>query len=189
LERRVTPEAAGDPVAELGYDPSMRPGLVNIRQPTTGDRRSILRRAVPVAVALILLVSSSAAAADTFGDFLDIEVVRVYDGDTFFVDIPDVHPLFGREIGIRVRGIDTPEIRGSCEQERKLAVIARDIAIEALFAADQVDLVDVERGKYFRIVATVLIDGVDLGDILIEAGCAVVYDGDGPSPTWCDDDE
>lgn len=186
----MTPGAAGDPVAELGYDRSMRPGLMNIRQPTTDDRRSILRCVVPVVVALILLVSSSTtAAADTFGDFLDVEVVRVYDGDTFFVDIPDVHPLFGREIGIRVRGIDTPEIRGSCEQERKLAVIAREIAIEALFAADQVDLVDVERGKYFRIVATVLIDGVDLGDILIEAGCAVAYDGDGPSPTWCDDDE
>jgi endonuclease YncB( thermonuclease family) len=34
-----------------------------------------------------------------------------------------------------------------------------------------------ERGKYFRIAADVIVDGENLADILIEAGIAVRYDG------------
>ncbi|MBF0370483.1 MAG: hypothetical protein HQL52_13605 [Magnetococcales bacterium] len=37
-----------------------------------------------------------------------------YDGDTIRFDIPGVHPLLGDNISIRVRGVDTPEIRGKC---------------------------------------------------------------------------
>jgi endonuclease YncB( thermonuclease family) len=34
-----------------------------------------------------------------------------------------------------------------------------------------------ERGKYFRIAADLIVDGENLADILIEAGIAVRYDG------------
>ena len=43
------------------------------------------------------------------------------------VNIPGVHPLLGNEIGIRVRGIDTPEIRGKCEFEKRKAKEAQTL--------------------------------------------------------------
>ena len=39
--------------------------------------------------------------------------------------------------------------------------------------AEQITLKNIERGKYFRIAADVLVDGEDLGDMLLEAGGAV----------------
>ncbi len=126
------------------------------------------------------------AYADSFGDIQGVKLIRVYDGDTFFVNIPGVHPLLGDEIGIRVRGIDTPEIRAKCDEEKKMAYEARRMAEDVLHGAARIDLVDVERGKYFRIVATVLADGVSLGTSLIDASLAVPYNGKGKTHDWCE---
>mgnify|MGYP001247571374 CR=1 FL=1 len=41
-----------------------------------------------------------------------------------------------------------------------------------------------KRGKYFRIVADVDIDGQDLGRLLIHEGYAQPYDGSGKKPKW-----
>ena len=44
---------------------------------------------------------------------------------------------------------------------------------------------NLERGKYFRIVADVYVDGEDLGGLLVEAGAAVRYDGGKKTTSWC----
>ena len=95
----------------------------------------------------------------------------------FFVDIADIPAVFGDDIGIRVRGIDTPEIRGKCDQEKYLAYKSRDFVIRVLENATVVDLMDVKRGKYFRVLADVLADGILLSTLLINEGLAVVYNG------------
>ena len=41
-----------------------------------------------------------------------------------------------------------------------------------------------QRGKYFRILADVYVDGISLADNLIKAGHARVYDG-GKRLGWC----
>ena len=41
-----------------------------------------------------------------------------------------------------------------------------------------------ERGKYFRIVAEVWVDGKALADILKAKELAQDYDGEGERPTW-----
>ena len=82
-------------------------------------------------------------------------------------------------------GIDAPEIRGRCAQEEQLALQARDRVRELLEQAQQIDLVDVERDKYFRVVAKVNVDGRDLSQLLLEEGHAVIYDGGTKSKDWC----
>ena len=56
---------------------------------------------------------------------------------------------------------------------------------EILKDAEQITLKNMERGKYFRIAADVLVDGDDLGGMLVEAGVAVRYDGGKKSHKWC----
>lgn len=143
------------------------------------------RHGLLLALVTVALIATD-VVADDFGSLHGVAVVRVYDGDTFFVDIPGLHPIIGDEIGIRVRGVDTPEIRGDCDRERALARAARDFAAALLEDSDTVDLVSIERGKYFRIVATVLVDGRDLAGALVAAGLGVPYGGDGPSVDWCE---
>lgn len=112
------------------------------------------------------------------------ELVRVYDGDTITVDIAEWPPVVGDDISIRVRGLDTPEIRGKCDSEKAMARAARDRLREMLEGAESIELVDYERGKYFRLVATVMADGKDVAETLIGEGLARPYDG-GKRESWC----
>jgi len=108
--------------------------------------------------------------------FCRVKVVRVYDGDTFYVNIDKVHSLFGDELGIRIAGIDTAEIRGGTAESKALALKAKDFTNDLLNKAKRVDLEKCVRGKFFRIVCTVLLDGKSLGDELLKANLAKVYD-------------
>ena len=67
-----------------------------------------------MALAVGLALPSHTAAAPVYGTIEISNVVRVYDGDTFFVNVDSWPDVIGRKIGIRVNGIDTPEIRGKC---------------------------------------------------------------------------
>ncbi len=66
-----------------------------------------------------------------------------------------------------------------------MAIKARDLVREWLQAAHTLTLKVVERGKYFRIVASVEADGQDVSDLLIQEGLAVVYDGGTKVKDWC----
>ncbi|MFP6901823.1 MAG: thermonuclease family protein [Opitutales bacterium] len=112
------------------------------------------------------------------------DVVSVYDGDTFKVDLQGVHPLFGKEVSIRVNGIDAPEIKGQSEEVEALARQARDLVKTTLEGATAIELRNPRRGKYFRILADVYGDGESLAGKLKLAGLAKAYDGQGAKPTW-----
>ena len=51
-------------------------------------------------------------------------------------------------------------------------------------ASDSIVLKNPKRGKYFRIVADVEINGMDLGKLLIWMGYAKAYDGKSSRPDW-----
>ena len=48
-----------------------------------------------------------------------------------------------------------------------------------------IELKNLKRGKYFRVVADVYVDGVSLADRLIKAGHGRPYDG-GTKVSWCE---
>ena len=131
------------------------------------------------------LFASSAALAVEYGTFTVSKVISVYDGDTFRVDIDELSPIAGKNIPIRVNGVDTPEIQGKCDSEKELAIEVRDYVAGLLDNADEILLVNTERGKYFRILAVVMIDGVNLAELLIDNGLGYAYEGD-TKKSWCE---
>ena len=88
-------------------------------------------------------------------------------------------------INIRVRGIDTPEIRTRCKSEKALGYQAKVIVQNILKDAKEVIIKNISRGKYFRLVADVYADGVNITDALFEAELAVVYNGRKKTYNWC----
>ena len=129
-------------------------------------------------VILFISVIPLAALADrTFGSVTISEVTSIYDGDTFRANIPGYPPIIGQRMGIRINGVDTPEIRGKCEQEKVLARKAKQYTVTALRNAKTIELRNMQRGKYFRIVADVYADDQSVGEGLVREGLAVVYDG------------
>jgi len=112
------------------------------------------------------------------------QVVDVYDGDTFKIDLPSMHPLFGDDLSIRLLGVDTPEMRGTTDEVKALAMQAQQVTEKALKGASKIELRNPQRGKYFRIVSEVWIDGESLADMLKTKGLAKDYDGEGARPEW-----
>ena len=112
----------------------------------------------------------------------NIEVIRIYDGDTFFVNIPDVHWLIGSNISVRIRGIDTPEIRGGTEETKELARKSKEALIK-LFEGRKITLYNLNRDKYFRILADVEADDIDVKDYMIKNNYAKPYNG-GTKDSW-----
>ena len=132
-------------------------------------------------------IGTSASPVATIGDiftFTPAEIVSIYDGDTFKIDLAGVHPLFGDDVSVRLFGVDTPEIRGSEDRVKVLAKKARDLTEKALMGAEEIELKNPQRGKYFRIVADVYVDGNSLAELLMKAGLAKTYDGTGEKPVW-----
>ena len=56
--------------------------------------------------------------------------------------------------------------------------------MNALKGASKIELRNPQRGKYFRIVSEVWIDGESLADMLKKAGLAKDYDREGARPEW-----
>jgi endonuclease YncB( thermonuclease family) len=137
---------------------------------------------------LLLLILSlgvfSSQAAPEYGTVTVSKVISVYDGDTFRVDIDSLPPIVGKNIAIRLNGVDTPEIRGKCKYEKDLAVKARDFVRNKLANAKEIKLTKLQRGKYFRVVADVMVDGVSLEQELLENKLAYKYTG-GKKSSWC----
>ena len=131
---------------------------------------------------LVLLFIIPAQASDkTYGNIVISRLVNIYDGDTFRVDIDSFPAIIGKNMPIRIYGIDTPEIRGT--RTKDLANQAKRFTQLALQNAKKIELRNMRRGKYFRIIAEVWIDGNNLGKMLIQEKLAKPYFG-GKRPRW-----
>lgn len=119
--------------------------------------------------------------------FRCVEVLKNYDADTITVNIPNLHPLLGKKISVRVKGIDAPEIKGKNTCEKDAARTAKRLVENLLSGAKQVDLVNIDRDKYFRVLADVMVDGKSLKDLLIKNRLAYGYDGGTKRiVNWCE---
>ena len=135
---------------------------------------------------LSLIVTSLPAQAACYGwPLREYRGEYAYDGDTIYVAIPGL-PGEIANMSVRVRGVDTPEIRGKCESEKHLAKQARDYARNRLKSAKSVEFCEPEWGRYGgRVVASVRIDGSPLDVELISNGLARAYDGKTKRRPWC----
>ena len=110
------------------------------------------------------------------------KVIKVYDGDTITVatKLPyDKDTIY--KFPVRLSGIDSAEIKGKTDHERKLAVLARD-ALTAKILGKIVELRNVGTEKYGRILADVYLDGVHINHWMLENKYAVAYDGGTKAP-------
>jgi endonuclease YncB( thermonuclease family) len=112
------------------------------------------------------------------------EVLRVLDGDTF---VARVHLWPGLDITtkVRLRGIDAPEMKARCREERNRAEAARE-ALESILAEGPLTVLHVDLDKYGgRVVADAATARTeDVSQALLAQGVARVYAG-GRRQGWC----
>ncbi len=141
------------------------------------------------ALFLAALVSKAHASENCQHDaevFRCVKYINNYDGDTLTVEIPGVHPLLGKKISVRVLGIDTPEVKTKNTCEKDKARMARNLVEKLLKRSQKLELHNIQRDKYFRILADVKVDGRSLSQVLLKNHLAVAYDGGTKARTnWC----
>ncbi|MFK5892271.1 MAG: thermonuclease family protein [Pseudomonadota bacterium] len=119
------------------------------------------------------------------------DIIYNYDGDTILIYCLNGLKCEKKGLSVRVRHVDTPEIKGRCEYERKMAYRAKEFTNKALKRAhsivlsiNQLNMYD----KYDRLLADILIDGQSLGKMLVENNLGRSYDG-GHRDGWCSSDK
>ncbi len=96
----------------------------------------------------------------------------VHDGDTVW--------LAGEKI--RIADIDTPELNGRCEHERRLALRAKNRLVE-LLNAGEFEIARAGRDRYGRTLATLRTSGHSIGDQLVSEVLARTWSG--RREPWC----
>ena len=138
-------------------------------------------------LSLILVILFSASALAETERYLEMEYIRVYDGDTITVSYPILPSPLNR-MRVRVADIDTPEAgnRARCPAEAEKAEVAR-IFLERLFEDQTVVRVYNFKWDKFggRVLGDVRVPAGDVRDQMIAAGYAVRYSGTGSRRDWC----
>lgn len=125
-------------------------------------------------------------------------VKRVYDGDTFVLDI-EHHPKSLREVKVRILGIDTPEMppenflvtgklgKAKCFKEAEQALRARNALNDLLLSnGNKIHLKNLKYDKFgSRINADVYIDETNVAQYLIGLKLAIPYSGEAKTHDWC----
>jgi len=111
----------------------------------------------------------------SLSSFMNVDVVRNYDGDTFIVNLKDIPEVFGYNIPVRIKGIDSAEIKSNKLCERYDAIESRDVLYK-LLDGKKIKLLNCSRDKYFRLLCDVN-TGFDIKSYMLEHKYAVSYDG------------
>ena len=133
---------------------------------------------------IIFLIQATLITANYKDEIKDFTVIKVRDGanspqkrDTFVINIENVPDVFGKEIAVRIRGIDTPELNDSREEIRKISIQAKEELEKLLTSGEKVILYNLGRDKYFRLLASVKVGDVDVAEYMINRGLAKSYNG------------
>ncbi len=143
----------------------------------------------------VALLEATVATAVAFVPCIQrAKVIKVYDGDTLTVAgrvVLDGRPSTSiYKFQVRLRGIDTPELKTKNAKEKELATRARD-ALSSYVLHTVVTLQNIEYDKYGRLLADVVAsNGQNLSAWMLENKFAVAYDGGTKAvpPEWRSDD-
>ena len=109
------------------------------------------------------------------------KILSVYDGDGVFdAEIDMGMNLFQRK-DIRLFGVDTPEMRGEYKEAGK---VVRDFVRNLILNKTVLIITQKDKtGKYGRLLASVIIEDMDLAQLLLDKGYAKAYHG-GNKQEW-----
>lgn len=108
------------------------------------------------------------------------KVNRIIDGDSVILDIDLGFDVWMNNQSIRIYGIDTPESRTKDLDEKKRGLMAKKYVEDLLPVGDVVTINTYkdQGGKFGRILAKITnVDGIDIGESLIDEHLAVPYYG------------
>lgn len=145
-------------------------------------------RTMAMAAALLCAGTAQAQLSVVTGP-VEADVIRTVDGDTLKLAVYAWTDEL-RLVDLRLRGVDTPEVRGACSYEKDLAQAAKRFTADLIAKSNnRVKLYVVgcnaaEGAGFGRCLSYVHAGGVDISKALIDAGLARQNFGEKRQP-WC----
>lgn len=104
-------------------------------------------------------------------------LIKVIDGDTISM----------KRVVYRIEGINAPELRGQCEDEKRLAKEAKRY-LSGLLQSGPISFSRSSTDRYGRTLATFTVNGDDVGLRLVRDGLARTWTKkwNGKRDHWCD---
>ncbi len=138
---------------------------------------------IAVCCTAMMVIGSRLYAAKTPVYHLKCRFAEVIDGDTIkCAELKGIHPLFGKNVSVRIAGIEAPELNKTSAKERRLGYFVKaqltKFINKQLPANAELELRNVKRGKYFRLLADVIVGGKELKLFLLKKRYACVYNND-----------
>ena len=133
---------------------------------------------------MIAAAPAAAGRGDVLPGPLQGQVLNVLDGDTVVVRL---RVWLGQDVetSVRIAGIDAPEMKSRCADERRRAQAAKT-ALARLLADGRISLRDIRLEKYAGRVLAVAetAQGQSIAKTLLDQGYARPYHGEKRGP-WC----
>lgn len=101
-----------------------------------------------------------------------LRITCIVDGDTFWLE----------RVKYRLAGLDAPEVNARCVEARMKSAEATAM-LQGLVSGADVKLTSVGLDRYQRILVTVSANGVQVVDVMVQAGVAVRWTG--RRHDWC----
>lgn len=110
----------------------------------------------------------------------------IVDGDTFSAQVA-LQDDTEISVRVRIRNVDTPEMKGACTDEVKKANYAKQRLGEIIPVGSVVELSDIKDDKYLGRIDARVADNIgrDVGRLLISEGVGRKYSG-GRRVSWCE---
>ena len=99
------------------------------------------------------------------------KVIEVIQGDKFIVDIAEPHELAGTNINLNLRDVDAPDAVKSCPKQLEFGNQVKDFVAQKIAGATSLKITNFRKTSK-AIIGQVIIDGKDLGAMLIQNGYA-----------------
>ena len=97
------------------------------------------------------------------------KVIEVIQGDKFIFDIAKPHELAGSNLSVGLLNLDAPDATRSCPKQLEFGEEVRDFVAQKLNNATSIKLTNFRKTN-IKIIADVIVDGIDLGDELLSKG-------------------
>ena len=142
-------------------------------------------KTIVLLVLLSVIISCDLVHTDLTLSSSDIK--SIYDGDTLTIKCMSGFKCKNNAIKVRIKGVDTPELKGKCRNETLLARQAKQFTVAFVRTTGEIKLSYDEYDKYDRygrLLAYLSVDGKDLTKSLINNNLGRYYQG-GKRRSWC----
>ena len=138
-----------------------------------------------IGVIFVFLFPNSVMGQTDFAEYGGAIFIKAIDARTIVVDLPEYPLLIGEHIKVRFNGILTPNLKGKCNKESKLAIKAKKFTENFFKNAEIIDLTNIKRGIYFQIVADVMVNDEEFIPHLLKKGYAIKTSKKNKTHNWC----